>query len=68
MTASSDSTLKFWMVARAGITKKYIPNFDKADTRAQVIVAGDETALTVGIYPGSRCRQSYVINTFICCR
>ena len=61
MTASSDSTLKFWVVYRAGITKKYIPNFDKADTQAQVVVAGDETALTVGRYPGCRCsrRQQY---------
>ena len=54
MTASSDSTLKFWTVARAGVTKKYIRNFDKADTQAKVIVAGDETALTVGTNPGTR--------------
>ena len=58
MTASSDSTLKFWMVSRAGITKKYIPNFDKGDGRAKVIAAGDETALTVGMHPGSRCSDN----------
>ena len=58
MTASQDSTLRFWIVAKAGITKKYIPNFDKADTQANVIVAGDDTALTVGTDPGSRCSNN----------
>ena len=64
MTASSDSTLKFWVVARAGITKKYIPNFDKGDARAKVIVAGDETALTVGMHPGSRSMENQHFTQF----
>ena len=55
MTASHDSTIKYWRISRTKATKKkYIPNFEKADTQAKVIVAGDETALTVGVHPGSR--------------
>ena len=54
ITASADGTLKYWMIARAGVTKQYIPNFDRADTRAQLVMASDETALSVGTGVGSR--------------
>ena len=46
MTGSRDGTLKFWMVARAGVTRKYIPNFDRAKCLPLIVVAKEETALT----------------------
>ena len=49
MTASLDSTLKFWMVARAGVTKKYIPNFDRAEKPLTNVIPDDEHALAAGI-------------------
>ena len=48
LTASADSTLKLWVTAKAGITQKYIPNFDRSDAVSRKIVSFDETALTIG--------------------
>ena len=46
VTASEDGTMKFWNVARVGVARKHIPQFDRSDTLAQNIIAGDETALS----------------------
>ena len=29
MTASEDGTMKFWMLEKAGVARRYIPNFDR---------------------------------------
>ena len=36
------------MTARAGIARKYLPNFDRSDAVSRKIVTFDETALTIG--------------------
>ena len=48
MTASKDSTLKVWMIGRAGITQKYIPDFDKAELELVHVIPDKERALTAG--------------------
>ena len=54
LTASQDGTLKFWNVAKAGATRKYIPKFDKGEVQARTLVAGDETVLAINPDSGSR--------------
>ena len=46
MTASKDSSLKFYMLARAGMTRKYIPNFDRTECDIKEIFAGSDMAIT----------------------
>ena len=54
ISASADGTLKVWNVARVGITRKYIAQFDRSDTPTAMMVAGAETALTVGTGAAAR--------------
>ena len=54
VTASEDGTMKFWNVARVGVTRKHIPQFDRSDTPAQNVIAGDEIALSSCLKPKSR--------------
>ena len=48
MTASYDGTLKFWMVAKAGVTRKYIPNFDRAEVPIEKLYPEKETVICGG--------------------
>lgn len=48
MTGSHDGTLKFWMIPKAGITRKYIPNYDRTEKPVKVMIPCDETVLTLG--------------------
>ena len=50
MTASHDSTLKFWSVDRAGVTRKYIPKFDRAEKPLTKVFPDDEFALAAGYH------------------
>ena len=46
MTSSMDSSLKFYMLARAGNIRNYVPNFDRAERDISTIIPGKEYAVT----------------------
>ena len=46
MTASKDGSMKFWVMEKAGMARKYVPNFDRTEHIIHHIYTTDFTAIT----------------------